>query len=45
VPWLSEELPGWEELTEEEREAVREAIRALGMTVPGCEDEDDDYFE
>jgi hypothetical protein len=45
MPWLSDEIPDWEELTEEERDVLREMVRALGMEMPGCPDVDDDYFE
>jgi hypothetical protein len=45
VPWLSEELPEWGDLTDEERQAVKNALRALGLNVPGSYEEEDDYFE
>ncbi len=44
MPWLSEEAPEWDQLTEEERLALRDMVRALGMEFPSDE-EDDDYFE
>jgi hypothetical protein len=46
MPWLSEEIPDWDELTEEEREEYRAVLRDLGMTF--AEDDDlaeDDYCE
>jgi hypothetical protein len=46
VPWLSEEIPEWNELNEEEREAYRAALEDLGMWFPDDDDdEDDDYCE
>lgn len=44
VPWLSDEVPGWDEMTAEEQEAFRAAIRDLGMEVVD-EDDEDTYFE
>jgi hypothetical protein len=29
--WLSDEIPEWDDLTEEEREAYRAALRDVGM--------------
>lgn len=43
MPWLSDEVPGWEDMTQEEREALREGLRGLGMIFP--DDEEDDYCE
>jgi hypothetical protein len=46
MPWLSDEIPDWDELTEEEREAYRTALRELGMEFPNEDDlADDDYCE
>lgn len=42
MPWLSEEIPDWEDMTDEEREAVRATIRDLGMET---DDEEEGYFE
>ena len=39
VPWISDELEGWEDLSEEEQERVR---ALLGEELP---DDDDDYYE
>lgn len=44
MPWLSEEIPGWEEMTEEEREALRACLEDLGLVFPG-EEGGDDYCE
>ncbi len=43
MPYMSEEMPGWDSLTEKEKERVRALVEDLGMTLPG--DCDDDYFE
>jgi hypothetical protein len=43
MPWLSEEVPGWEDLSDEERERMREAVKALGMDFP--DPDDDEYYE
>lgn len=43
MPWLDEELERWEELSEEERQRVRELLGDLGIELP--DDEDPDYFE
>ena len=43
MPYLSEEIPDWDALTEEEKEQFRQVVQDLGMTLPG--DGDDDYFE
>ena len=46
MPWLSDEIPDWDELPEEEREAYRAALKDLGMTFPEDNDPDeDDYCE
>jgi len=44
MPLLGEEVPEWEELTDEEREAYRQAALELGMDFPADSD-DDDYYE
>lgn len=44
MPLLSEEVPEWEELTDEEREAYRQAALELGMDFP-TDSDDDDYYE
>ena len=45
MPCLSEE-PGWDEMTEEEREALLGLLNDLGMEFPEDEDsEEPDYFE
>jgi hypothetical protein len=43
MPWMSDEVVGWEEMSEEERDAFRAAIRDLGMSFP--DEDDDDYYE
>jgi hypothetical protein len=43
MPWLSEEFPDWDELSDEEQEALRDVVRALGMEFPDAED--GDYYE
>lgn len=43
MPWLSEEVPEWEELAEDERERLRQVLLSLGMQLP--ERDDEDYFE
>lgn len=48
MPWLSEEIPDWDELPEEEREAYRAALRDLGMAFPEddqADPDEDDYCE
>lgn len=45
MPWLSEEIPGWEELTDDEREALRAVARDHGMHVDDNDDDDDGYYE
>lgn len=42
MPWISEELEEWEELSDEDREAIRALLEDLGVDLP---DEDDDYYE
>lgn len=44
MPWLSDEVPGWDEMTVEEREAFRAAVQELGMELVD-EDDEDAYFE
>lgn len=44
MPWLSEELPEWEEMTDEEREALRACLRDLGLAFP-LEEDGDGYCE
>lgn len=44
MPWLSDEIPEWEEMTEEEREALRDVVRSLGMEF-ALEGVEDDYCE
>jgi ribonucleotide reductase beta subunit family protein with ferritin-like domain len=43
MPWLSEEIPDWEELSEEERDVYRQVIRDIGMSFP--DEEEADYYE
>ena len=43
MPWLSEDVPGWDEMTEDERDAFRRAVEDLGMTID--EDDEDGYYE
>jgi hypothetical protein len=43
LPWLSEEIPNWDDLSDDERESLREAVRALGLEFP--DPNDDDYYE
>lgn len=43
VPWLSEEVPGWEDMSEEERDVFRRVVENLGMDVDA--DDDDGYYE
>ena len=42
--WLSDEIPGWEEMTDEERDEVRDVVRSLGLAF-ALEELDDDYCE
>ena len=42
MPWLSEEVPNWNELPEADRELYRSVVRDLGMSFP---DEEGDYYE
>lgn len=44
MPWLSDEIPEWEEMTEEEREEVRDVVRSLGLSF-ALEEAEDDYWE
>ena len=41
MPWLSEEIPDWVDLDEDERDEIKNLVVQLGMAV--CEE--DDYFE
>ncbi len=43
MPWISEELEEWEELSDEDREAIRALLEDLGVDLP--DDDDDDYYE
>jgi hypothetical protein len=43
MPWLDDEIPDWDDLEEEDKEALREIVRELGMEFP--DDEDDGYYE
>lgn len=45
MPWLSDEVPDWQELSDEEREEFREGLRTLGMEFPSDDEDDDDYYE
>lgn len=45
MPWLSDDIPNWEELSDEEQEAFRAAVRDLGMSFPAEQDESDGYCE
>lgn len=46
MPWLTDEIPDWHELTDEEREAYRAVLRDLGMSFQVKVDpEEDDYCE
>ncbi len=44
MPWLSEEIPGWEEMSDDEREEFREVVRSLGLSF-ALEEVEDDYCE
>jgi hypothetical protein len=44
MPWLSEEVAGWDEMSDDEKELFRAAARELWITVDRDED-DDDYYE
>jgi hypothetical protein len=44
MPWLSEEVSDWEEMNDEEREALRACLRDLGMVFP-LEEDGEDYCE
>jgi len=44
VPWLSEEIPEWEEMDDEEREELRACLRDLGLVFP-VEEDADGYWE
>ncbi len=43
MPWISDDIEDWEELFEEERQAIRALLADLGLDCP--DDEDDDYYE
>jgi hypothetical protein len=43
MPWLSDDVPDWDELTDDERDAYRVMLRELGLE-PASED-DDGYYE
>lgn len=46
MPWLSDDVPGWDELDESERQLLRTVVRDLGMEFPeDCDEEDQDYYE
>ena len=40
---MNEEIPDWEELSEDEKESLREVVRGTGMIFP--DEDDDEYFE
>ena len=42
MPWISDDIEDWDELTEEEQSAIRALLEGLGVE---CTDEDDDYYE
>lgn len=43
MPWISDDIEEWEELSEGEQSAVRALLEELGLE---CSDEeDDDYYE
>jgi hypothetical protein len=44
MPWLSEEIPEWEEMTDEDRDVLRDCLRDLGMVFP-IEEDGDGYCE
>ena len=44
MPWLSDDIPDWDELTDEERDAYRAMLRDLGLA-PSDEQDDDGYYE
>lgn len=44
MPWLSDEIPDWDELSEEEREGYRAVPRDLGMEFPGDDEPDEDDY-
>lgn len=44
MPWLSDEIPGWDDMTDEEREAIRDVVRSLGLSF-ALDEADDDCFE
>lgn len=44
MPWLSEEFAEWEAMTDDEREALRDCLRDLGLVFPS-EEEAEDYCE
>ena len=43
MPWISDELEDWDELSDEEQERVRALLRDLGEVFD--EEDDDDYYE
>jgi predicted Fe-S protein YdhL (DUF1289 family) len=43
MPWLSEEIPDWDEMSDEERAVFRRAVQNLGMEVD--EEDDEGYYE
>lgn len=45
MPLLSEEVPECEELSDEEREAYKQAALELGMDFPSGSEDEDDYYE
>jgi hypothetical protein len=44
MPWLCEEVPGWCDMSEQERDEYRAVIRELGMELLSDDDEDG-YYE
>jgi hypothetical protein len=43
MPWISDDIEDWDELSEEERSAIRTLLEELGVECPN--EEDDDYYE
>ncbi len=43
MPWISDDIEDWDDLSEEERSAIRALLEGLGVECP--DEEDDDYYE
>lgn len=43
MPWISDDIEDWDELSEEEQSAIRTLLEELGVECP--DEEDEDYYE